>query len=263
MFPIRLCFDQITFPIKPTASDIKGISRRIGGCPYQISTPSELRFFIEQVGARGCTFCPATFKNSTRRKDNFEQQQIIALDFDNKDPGKSVSLDKVRSRANKYGLGIVAAYDTFSSKDHDRFRVLFINDAAITDVRVMEAVQLALGHIFPEADPTCIKDLSKMYFGGKELIYYDGTIPTVDVETVFRALTYYLGDQYNNHYREKIKKFSDLSGVALNNKGLLDVLSSDEPFGTAHLTEEGSGASLQDQKREIFANRLYIMRIKS
>ena len=258
MFPIRLCFDQIAFPIKPTDTDIKSISMRIGGCPYPISTPDELRFFTEQVGAHGCTFCPATFKNNTRRKDSFEQQQIIALDFDNRDPSTSVSLDEVRSRASKYDLKIVAAYDTFSSKDHDKFRVLFINDAAITDVRVMEAVQLALGYIFPEADPTCIKDVSKMYFGGKKLIYYNGTIPVINVETVFRSLTYYFEDQYNNHYREKLKKFSTLSGIALNSKGLLDVLSSDEPFETAHLTEKYSGASQQDQDREISANHFYI-----
>ncbi len=261
MFPIKFSFDQESFSIKPDNNAIKSISMRIGHCYYQVKAPSELKTFIEQVAIQGHTFCPATFKNNARRKDNFEQQQIIALDFDNNNPDKQVSLDEVRTRAYEYGLRIVAAYDTFSSKNHNKFRVIFINDVSITDIRVIEVMQLALSKIFPEADPTCIKDVSKMYFGGKELLYYDDSIPLINIETVFRGLTYYYEDMFKNHYREKIVQFSKESGIALNNNGLLDILVSDEPFETAHLTETNTGAStiIQNGNFSPNANIIYII----
>ncbi len=247
MFPIKCSLDPESFSIKPSNGIIMTISKRIGRYHYQINTPSELRTVIEQVAIQGHTFCPATFKNDARRKDNFEQQQIIALDFDNSNPDKQVSLDEVRARAYRYGFSIVAAYDTFSSKNHNKFRVILINDVSITDIRVIEAMQLALGRIFPEADLTCIKDVSKMYFGGKELLYYDDSIPVINIETIFRGLTYYYKDMFKNHYREKIIDFSKESSIALNNSGLLDVLVSDEPFETAHLNENNTGASTISQ----------------
>jgi len=167
MYPIKCCFDKVSFYNKPS-SDIKPVtSKRISKCSYLINDSYELKAFIEQVTVQDHTFCPATFNNKARRKDNFEQQQIIALDFDNSNPDKQVSLEEVHTRAYEYGLSIVAAYDTFSSKNHNKFRVIPINDVSITDIRVIEAMQLALGKIFPEADPTCINDVSKIYFGGK------------------------------------------------------------------------------------------------
>ena len=67
----------------------------------------------------------------------------------------------------------VFAYDTLTSKNHNKFRIVFLNNAPMGHRIVAEAVQLALGKIFPEADPLCYKDVSKMYFGGKELTYFD------------------------------------------------------------------------------------------
>ena len=65
-------------------------------------------------------------------------------------------------------------------------------------------MQLALGEIFPEADPTCIKDVSKMYFGGKECLYYDDRIPMIDIETLFRSFHYCIKKNYGEkHYKEK------------------------------------------------------------
>lgn len=258
MFPIKLCLDLTPFTAKPTNNDIMSISKRIGGCCQQINTIAELQSVIKKISEQGHTFCPATFKNGTRRKDNFEQQQIIALDFDNSDPNRSVSIDEVCFRARKYNLGIVAAYETFSSENNNRFRIFFINDAPINDAQVIEAMQLVLGTIFHEADPSCIKDISKMYFGGKREIFLNEDIPTINIESVFRALTYYLEDQYKNHYREKIMKFSDMTGIALNDKGLIDVLTSDEPFDTAHLTEKENGAlTSKSQNGNFSPNTIY------
>ncbi len=94
-----------------------------------------------------------------------------------------------------------------------------------------------MGTMFPEADSSCYKDISKMYFGGKELIYYDKKVPLINVESVFRNLSYYLKDTYHaKHYKEKIKKFSKETGISLNRKGFFDVTVAENP------TEECSGA---------------------
>ena len=256
MNTIKLSIDSQSFASKPSGQDIPNISTQMAKSPKTYNL-SEINDFIDSVGTKGHTFCPATFKNGKRSKENFEQQQIFALDFDNKDPKQIISFEEVKMRANQYNLPVLFAYDTFSSTKDDKFRVIFLNNASICHRKVVEAIQLALGTIFHEADPSCIKDVSKMYFGGKKIIFRNENIPTINVESVFRALTYYLEDQYKNHYREKIMKFADTTGIALNNKGLIDVLTSDEPFNTAHLTEKDSGALTSNQNGNFSPNTIY------
>lgn len=167
---------------------------------------------------------------------------MFALDFDNKAQDRRVSFEEVIARAKKYDLPILFAYDTFSSTDHDKFRMVFLNDVSIPHRRVAEAMQLALGTIFPEADPSCYRDVSKMYFGGKERLYHDDSIPTITIESLFRGLTYYLKDTTGNHYRKKLSKFSRETGIALNKNGLLDVTMTDDPtesLGATPSTQDG------------------------
>lgn len=244
MYPIKLCLDQESFATKPKADAVKSISTRIGGHPTQINNRTELEDFIKKVSTQGYTFCPATFSDKHRRQASFDQQQLIAMDFDNDKPGKAITFDEVMSRAKYYDLHPLFAYHSLrSTPDHPKFRLLFLNDVSIPDPRAAKATQLAIGEIFPEADSSCYGDVSKMYFGGKELIYYDETIPVIDIDTVFRNLHHCIKTKYGErHYKEKIRRFSKKTGISLTKKGFLDVSKSDEPDKPAHLTE-GSGAS--------------------
>ena len=45
--------------------------------------------------------------------------------------------------------------------------MVFLNDAAVSDRKVAEAMQLAMSEMFPEADSSCYTDVSKLYFGGR------------------------------------------------------------------------------------------------
>lgn len=83
MKKIRVSFDPIGYTSKPSKTDIKKINNRIAQCIKEINTPKEMKTFAEMVGAEGHAFCPAAFSNGRRCKENFEQQQLIALDFDN------------------------------------------------------------------------------------------------------------------------------------------------------------------------------------
>jgi hypothetical protein len=236
----KVSWDRKYQETKPTGELAAIISKRISSSTMNLSL-SNVENFANSVGNLGHTFCPATFKDGKRSKETFEQQQLIALDFDNKDPNKIISFKEIKSRAEHYELPILFAYDTLSSENHNKFRVVFLNDVSIPDRKVAEATQLAMGTIFPEADTSCYKDISKMYYGGKQMLHYNKKIPEINLELVFRNLCYYLKDKYKaNHYKERIAKFSKETGIALHKNGLLDVTVMDDPT-------ESSGATLSDK----------------
>lgn len=121
---------------------------------------------------------------------------------------------------------MLSMYDTLSSKEHDRFRVMFLNDVPITDNRAAKIYKSALLEIFPEADHS---DISKMYYGGKEVLYFDSSIPMINMETTLRNMTYYLKNKDGpTHYKRSIKRFAGKHGIRLNKKGLLDISAIDD-----------------------------------
>ena len=76
----------------------------------------------------------------------------------------------------------------------------------------------ALMTIFPESDKTD-NDISKMYYGGKGLLYYDKSLPTIDIESTLRNMTYYLKNEHGaTHFKEHIKKFAKKNNIRLNKK---------------------------------------------
>ena len=236
MNTIKVSLDKEMFWSKPNQQETAIISMRIAEKARTLEL-QKMNEFVESITLDGHTFCPATFKGGKRSKDNFEQQQMFALDFDNKDPDRTVSFEDVKDRAEKYNLPILFAYDTFSSTEHDKFRVVFLNDTSIPDRKIAEAMQLALGTIFPEADSSCYRDVSKMYFGGKERRYYDKSIPTINVESVFRGATYRKKDTSGKHLKEWLRKFSQDTGIALNEHGFLDIQVIDDPTEFAGATQ--------------------------
>ena len=225
MKKIRVSFDPIGYTSKPSKTDIKKINNRIAQCIKEINTPKEMKTFAEMVGAEGHAFCPAAFSNGRRCKENFEQQQLIALDFDNDKHKNMVTFDDIKDRAEEYDLPILFAYQSMSSQpDHPKFRVIFLNDISIPDRPVAAAMQMALGNIFPEADPSCCRDVSKMYFGGKQLIYYDESMPKINLERIVRSYTAYIKQvKGDKHYKEHIRRFSKKTGIGLTEKGYLNV----------------------------------------
>ena len=245
MEKIKVSLDSESCWAKPSNAKAAQISNRIGGFVEEINpTPKDIRALAEKISIDGQTFCPATFKDGIRNQAHFEQQQFIALDFDSKTPDTTITLEDARARAERYGLRPVFAYDTLTSKNHNKFRIVFLNNAPMGHRIVAEAVQLALGKIFPEADPLCYKDVSKMYFGGKELTYFDERLSTIDVESVFRSMTRYLKESTPKHYKERLSHFSSQTGISLNESGLLDVTISYDPT-------ESSGATQTSQNGEI------------
>lgn len=274
MKKIILSMDTQAFWSKPIAEDVKLLSLRIPKCIEEVGfTRKELRCIAESIGVDGCTFCPATFVNNRRSQDTFEQQQFFVLDFDNKDPARIITVKEVMVRAQKCGLRILFIYETFSSVSCDKFRVVFLNDISIDHRKIAEAMQLALGTIFPEADASCYRDVSKMYFGGKGLVYFDDSLPVINIESLFRGLTNYFRKKFKpNHYKEKIAKFSKETGICLTKSGLLDISVTDDPtelLGATHFFENGKKSPLPiiypsniKGDGEIFPYDYYCIRMK-
>ena len=128
METIKLSLDREMFWQKPAGKDVPKINNRIAGCVHAVSpTEKGMRDLAEKIGIDGHTFCPATFKDGIRNQAHFEQQQFIALDFDSKTPDTTITLEDARARAERYGLRPVFAYDTLTSTNHNKFRMVFLN----------------------------------------------------------------------------------------------------------------------------------------
>ena len=84
MNTIKVSLDKAAYKGKPDKKEIIQINNRIGQYVKEINiTTTDMDKFILAVGRDGYTFCPATFKDRHRHQESFEQQQIIAMDFDN------------------------------------------------------------------------------------------------------------------------------------------------------------------------------------
>jgi hypothetical protein len=218
VYDVKVSLDTVKFSTKPEKREISGISNRLGSSIQHLDAVG-IKSFAEDVGQHGMSFAPATFKDGVRKVDTFEQMQLLALDFDN-----GATFAEVTERAKKYELPILFAYETLTSTNQNKFRVAFLNNAPIEDVKLAEISQHALMEIFPEADKAC-KDVARMYFGGKKLLYFDEALPTVDTELLLRNMTFYMKNRRKaNHYKEHIRKFANKHGIKLNQKGLLDIV---------------------------------------
>ena len=215
---IRISLDKKGYRSKPESCEAARINSRIGKYVEILDSPGKICSFVQDVGKNGYTFSPATFLNGSKKIDNFEQMQILVLDFDG-----GISYEAVKGRARQYGLPLLAAYETFSSQNNDRFRILFLNDTPITNKKAAKIYKSALMEIFSEADETDI-DISKMYYGGKSLLYLDESLPTIDMESTLMNMTYYFKKKHGDtHYKKYIKNFAKKHKIRLNKKGLLDI----------------------------------------
>ena len=110
----------------------------------------------------GSTWCPAIF-NGSRKNDNWIQQQVFALDFDN-----GTTPDEVMDTLSSYGIIPNLVYGSFSdSVEHRKFRLVFVLDSVITNNEIAKWIIIQLMNLFGQkADKAC-KDLSRMFFGSK------------------------------------------------------------------------------------------------
>lgn len=128
-----------------------------------------------------------------------------------------MTFDEIKERAEHYRLPILFAYKTFSyTKEHEKFRVIFVLTDVITDSFTGESVTAMFMKIFGECDMAC-KDSSCMFFGGKGLLEITDEPIEIAGRDVLIAFVTYMNDKYgDNHYTRAIKKFYESIGIKYN-----------------------------------------------
>ncbi len=207
---IKLSLHNIGFKQKPDKKMIVKITNQIAQCEavYDIETVADL------VGNEGHTFSPAVFKGK-RKADCFQEMQLFALDFDD-----GINYKTVEARCEEYDLPIAFAYRTFSStEEHQKFRVVFVNDVVVDNRKAAEIMLAMLMKIFPEADPSC-KDVSRMFFGGKGIIsagVNEQSISIMKLAEIFQMMCF-MEDSKN--YGRAINRFAKKQDIVCCNDHL-------------------------------------------
>lgn len=165
--------------------------------------------------AHGHPFMCATVEGGFR-SDCWTGQQLLALDFDNKE----LVLDSraALARAAHHGIPAAICYESYSSTpDNERYRLVFALDERINDPKLAHSLQRRLLALFPEADQQC-SDLARMFYGTSKKVI------AADVRTPVAALMA-LDDPAETAAPEPLRKPRRPHGkiTAKNSEGWVDV----------------------------------------
>jgi len=157
----KLLLDHKQYQTKP--SDAGAITNRIANHPRDIDI---VELSKQVTSPNGKTWIPAYLEGGRTNK-HWKSQSVFAIDFDS-----GMSFEHVLERLQGKGLDCTFAYETFSSTpDLQKFRVAFQLNQSIINSDYRYSIQKALISIFSlEVDKAC-KDASRMFYGGRELIY--------------------------------------------------------------------------------------------
>lgn len=195
---MKLSFYKKIFKHKPHKEEIGNISNMLSTCNIKLEE------VISLVGEYGCTFAPAVF-NGKRCNENYLYQQLVVLNFN-----EGITFEEVKSICNKYHLPILFAYKTFSyTPEHEKFRVVFYTDNPIIDIKSSEFISQILVKIFNDTpDKACIGG-SKMFFGGKGLLYKSDNFKPINIkDLIYIELEQYFHNKYDEkHYKTYLKGF--------------------------------------------------------
>lgn len=217
---IKVCLDYKRYKSKNKAKgDVKIISSRISDYETEIS----LVELVHEVGIKGKTFAPALFYGN-REKECFKEMQIFCLDFDK----GNLSCVEIMERGKLYGLPVVFIYETLSSSDRlHKYRVGFVHIVPVEHSDIALFILNMLKKIFPEADRNCF-ELSRMFFGGKGVIYYDESEPVFRVDELAHYYQIYSKEHDPHHFasnQKAVLKDIKFPGLDKNNLFTIDTYS--------------------------------------
>lgn len=196
---MRIQISNIELKYKPQGFEIGKIKRDTLESVQDITIDT----LADQIGNHGRSFYPAYLQGGLKR-ENFVYMELFALDFDNKKG--DIRFEDIKSKADSYGLPILFAYETLSSTDEQqRFRIVFRHIFPMDDVKIAEIMIGMLLKIFPQADYAC-KDVSRIYLGGKKLLFCDSGACVHMVDNLLFPLYHEL--DANNNYSRDLKKFA-------------------------------------------------------
>lgn len=163
---MQIHLDGTEYSRKPMKYEIGLISTNIVNNRVEINVEE-----LAQEVSKGKSFTPAVFNdvdNKVRRSiDNWQSQEVIALDFDEGLTLEEAIEDKF------FKENAVFLYTTFSHSDEKhKFRVVFVLDKPLYMYKDFETIINNLLQKYPYADQSC-KDGSRLFFGGKKVIEFN------------------------------------------------------------------------------------------
>ena len=126
---MKLMLDTTAYTEKPKGFEIGSISKRIVNNPVDINVEE-----LATALGNGKTIVPATFRkiggDIRRSIENWESQQVIALDFD-----EGLTLEEAYNNAF-FRENAAFMYTTFShTEEHHKFRVVFVLDEPVYEYK--------------------------------------------------------------------------------------------------------------------------------
>lgn len=153
---VNVMFCEKHFDRKPNGAEIAKLQKQFRKTTISIK---DLAYSMSS----GCTFKPA-YMNGTKNED-FISQQVFAIDFDH-----GTTIESELNKCKSLGIMPIFGYTTFShTPESNRFRLVFLNNEVIYDIKKRRKLQYSLMKAFGFCDPAC-KDETRMFFGGKSLI---------------------------------------------------------------------------------------------
>lgn len=173
---MKCYLSNITNKEKPNPITIRKISNTIMNTLVDIS----MQEFAEELAVNGKTVVLAELKEPKLSKyTEIIGQELIMLDFDNKDENNLYTLEDLESDSlmQEYACFI---YKTFSDKNSnvDKFRVVFRLDRVVISNKEIEQIYQELFKLYPQADSS-VGQTSRMFFGsnsGYEVIDWDNRL---------------------------------------------------------------------------------------
>ena len=168
----------------------------------------DIRIIANLVGNNGHAMVPGHLDGGIK-ESNFKGIQLFGLDFDN-----GVSFYEVKDFCDNNNLPIAFAYRTYSSTEtHEKFRVVFAYECLIEDIFVAKVIMAMLHKIFPDCDQQC-KNLDRMFYGGRELIYLgkSARVALVHILSPFLAAL-----KKGDNYKRNVQNFCKRNNICMIN----------------------------------------------
>ena len=177
---VKVLLDKEHYKHKPQDKEVVTLTKRLPQSKLSVT----LKDLADAVSS-GCTWKASVMSDTTN--DSFVASQIVALDVDNKNSYTSV--EDFMALNHKYQPCFL--YETFSStKEHERFRVIYVFDKAITDYDTMNALYEEVWAQYPTVDLDRTVRPGKILFGGTSLRYFNEILNnTPEIESTTKTTT--------------------------------------------------------------------------
>ncbi len=186
-------------------------------CGWVQKSLTQVNITIENLAdalVHGASFKPGVLAGGNKA-ENWIEQQLFGLDFDD-----GIRIEEAYNKVISLGITPCFMYTTFSHKEeHHKFRMIFCNDAVITDGNIRDKLQATLMGVIGGIDEVCF-NRDRLFFGGKGYtVLYPDYDTRINAESIIEKYWNDDFEQYISNAKPKSKKKKDGTAADIKNKG--------------------------------------------